>query len=265
MAEFNRRFSPDSDSTSGDAAGDVGPIAFDRKVLQLRKRLVREATQAIGMLENSIKALWTLDADAARSVRREDDQIDCEEVAIEREAYELLALHHPFARDFRVVTFILKVNSDIERVADHASSIAKAVVRISKLRAPHAPLPRWPTALTELGHRVPQICHDLMRAVLNENLGEAKKIVESDEIIDQLERRLFDEAMEMMRGGTHDESILAIGMHVYRIGRELERIGDLMKDIAEELVYLATGEIVRHEGVEARLQAAPPSRTPGGG
>jgi phosphate transport system protein len=241
MADQHLRFSPESQ-----ASGGVAPISFDRKVLQLRKRLVREATQAIGMLEAALKSLSILDAESARSVRREDDEIDTQEVAIEREAYELLALHHPFARDFRIVTFILKVNADIERVADHAASIAKAVVRISKLR-PGTIVPRWPTALTELGHRVPETCHLLLRAVLKEDLQEAKRIVESDEVIDQLERRLFDETMDLMRGGGPDESSLAIGMLVYRIGRELERIGDLMKDIAEELVYLTTGEIVRHE------------------
>lgn len=225
--------------------GGIAPISFDRKVLHLRKRLVREATQAVGMLEGALESLWKLDADEARVVRREDDEIDSEEVAIEKEAYELLTLHHPFARDFRVVTFILKVNADIERVADHAASIAKAVVKISKLR-PGMPPPRWPTALTELGHRVPETCHRLMRAVLDENTEESKRVVESDEVIDALERRLFDETMEMMRAG-NDEATLAIGMMVYRIGRELERIGDLMKDIAEELVYLTTGAIIRHE------------------
>lgn len=234
-------------------AGDA-KYAFDRRIIALKKRLVREATSAVSMLESALNALWTLEADAARAVRGADDTIDSEEVEIEKECYELLTLHHPFARDFRVVTFILKVNSDIERVADHAVSIAKAVVRISKLMAPGSPAPKWPTSLVDLGHRVPAACHGLMRAVLDEDVEAAKAVVEGDEIIDQLDRRLFDEAMEMMKG-ERSEAHLAIGMLVYRVGRELERIGDLMKNIAEDVIYLATGSIVRHEERAAKMKA----------
>jgi phosphate transport system protein len=229
-----------------DATPERSGTSFERRVVQLKRRLVREATMAIGMLESALAALWTLDADAGRSVRSQDDRVDEEEVKIEQECYDLLTLHHPFARDFRVVTFILKVNSDIERVADHATSIAKTVVRISKLR-PGLPVPRWPTALAELGQRVPSFCHDLMRAVLDEDPSAAQRIVAGDEIIDQLDKRLFDEIMEFVRLEGGGEPAMATGMLVYRVGRELERVGDLMKNVAEDIVYLNTGSIVRHE------------------
>lgn len=218
----------------------------ERRIVDLKKRLVREATAAIGMLDQALDALTTLDADKARGVRTRDDNIDQEEVDIEREAYELLALHHPFAHDFRILTFILKANADIERVADHACSVAKAVIRIYKIRAGKG-VPAWPTALVDLGQRVPQLCHQLMRAVLDEDADSARKIVEGDEVIDQLERQLFTEITQMVHGESATEEAVAVGMLTYRVGRELERIGDLMKDIAEEVVYLATGAIVRHE------------------
>lgn len=229
---------------------------FERRVALLKRRLIREATLAIGMLEDSLRALWKLDADAAKAVRGQDDRVDKEEVAIEQECYELLTLHHPFARDFRVVTFILKVNGDIERVADHATSIAKATGKICKLRRGGAG-PAWPTALQDLGARVPAACHDLMRAVLDEDNASAARIVEGDEVIDQLDRRLFDEVMEWVRREGSDEPAMATGMLLYRVGRELERIGDLMKNIAEDIIYLNTGAIVRHERIPG---ANPPAR-----
>lgn len=212
----------------------------EQKVNQLKRRLIREATLAIGMLETALDALWRMDTDTAREVTRYDDRIDREEVQIEQECFKLLTLHHHFAREFRVMTFILKVNADIERVADHACSIAKIVLKIQP------PVPRWPTALEELGERVPMMCHTLMRAVLDEDVAAARELVTADEVIDNLDKRLFDEAVELMSQDSSDPHVLANGLLIHRVGRELERIGDLMTNIAEDIVYLATGDIVRH-------------------
>lgn len=212
----------------------------DQRVAQLKRRLIREATLSIGMLETALDALWRLDVDTAREVTRYDDRIDREEVQIEQECLKILTLQHHFGRDFRVMTFILKVNADIERVADHACSIAKIVLKIRR------PAPAWPTALVELGERVPMMCHTLMRAVLDENVEAARGLVTSDETIDNLDKRLFEEAVDLMSRESSNRDALANGVLIHRIGRELERIGDLMCNIAEDVVYLATGDIIRH-------------------
>jgi phosphate transport system protein len=224
-------------------------LTTDRKIMAVKRRLVREASLAVGMLEAALKALWTLDVDAAMTVRLSDDRVDMEEVAIEQQCYEILALHHPFARDFRVLTFVLKVNADIERVADHASSICKVVKKISEARkaANLSGPPKWPTALVELGERVPAMCHELLRAVLDEDVDAARQLVAADKVIDALDKRAFEEAMEVMKGARGNETDLVIGMLMTRASRELERVGDLMTNIGEDVVYLATGEIIRHE------------------
>lgn len=229
--------------------------AFDRNLAQLKKRLVQEATAAFAMLEGALEALWRLDAVAAKEIRKRDDRIDEEEVQIEAECFRMLALEQPMARDLRIITFIIKVNADIERVADHASSIAKVAARVDASAAP-----KWPTALVEMGQRVPVMCHLLMRAVLDEDPELARKVVDEDETIDRLERRLFDEVDELMRkepGSTRN------GLLIYRAGRELERVGDLMKNIAEDVVYLATGSIVRHEQKRAKHAAEHKPETAG--
>lgn len=216
-------------------------ILFDRKLISLKRRLVREATEAISMLERALDALWRLDRQAAAEVRRTDDSIDREEVQIEQDCFALLTLHHVFARDFRVVTFVLKVNHDIERVADHASSIAKIVTKIQG-----SVPPPWPTALQELGQRVPVRCHELLRAVLDEDVDAARQLVAKDKTIDGLDAKLFGETVEYMRRDQVDPQTLSNGLLIHRAGRELERVGDLMSNIAEEVVYLATGDIIRH-------------------
>src|SRR5690606_3239846 len=141
-----------------------------------------------------------------------------------------------------------RVNSDIERVADHASSIAKVTTRLDTSR----PV-QWPTALVEMGQRVPVMCHSLLRAVLDEDTAIARQIVNEDKTIDRLEKRLFEETEAMMRA---DPGTIRNGLLIYRVGRELERVGDLMKNIAEDVIYLDTGSIVRHEKKRANRAAA---------
>lgn len=202
---------------------------------------MREAAVAVAMLEASLHALWKLDVDAAKRVRRSDDRVDQEEVQIELQAYQLMTLEQPVARDFRILAFILKANSDIERVADHATSVAKLIPRFQK---PIGAV-RWPTALVELGERVPMCCHQLMRAVLEEDAGAARTVVAADETIDRLDQQLFREVVDLIGA---DPGAVNNGLLMYRISRELERVGDLMASIAEEVVYLVTGEIIRHAG-----------------
>jgi len=211
---------------------------FDRSLVMLKRRLVQEATSAVNMLEASLEALWKLDKEAAQGVRRRDDMIDREEVAIEEECLKALTLQQPVARDLRILTFVLKVNSDIERVADHAKSIAKVTLALESVRPP-----RWPTSLVELGQRVPMMCHALLRSVLDEDESGARLVRDEDKTIDALDRRLFDEVVDAIR---KDQVTPADGLLIYRTGRELERVGDLMTSIAEDVIFLATGRIVRH-------------------
>ncbi|MDX9911273.1 MAG: phosphate signaling complex protein PhoU [Phycisphaerales bacterium] len=217
-----------------------GGFEIERQLAPLKRRLVHEATLAIRMLEDALAALWTGDVGTATEVLRRDDEVDDQEVAIEQECYRILALYAPVARDFRTIAFVLKVNADIERVADHATGIAKVVRRL------RPPVPPLPTALRELGQRVPLMCHTLMRAVLDEDMGSAQQIVSSDETIDELEKRCVDEVLELLHQANGRDAELHNALMLYRVARELERIGDLMASIAEDVVYLSSGEIIRH-------------------
>ncbi|MBS0192115.1 MAG: PhoU domain-containing protein [Phycisphaerales bacterium] len=221
-------------------------FTYERRIINLKRRLVREASIATSMLDAAVDALLKLDVEAARAVRRQDDRVDAEEVAIEQECYEILALHHLFARDFRAITFVLKVNTDIERVADHASSIAKVCVKIAQHCDASGGAPRWPTALTELAQRVPMMCHQLLRTVLDEDVEGARSLVRADEIIDQLDKQLFEEVQEFVRSEGRTDQAMTLALYMYRLSRELERVADLMTNVAEDIVYLATGSIVRH-------------------
>jgi phosphate transport system protein len=234
------------------AAPDRRPMsAFERDLVQLRRRVVQQATLVMGMLQEALEGLWEVDRSVAATLKIRDNTIDDEEVAIEQACFRLLALQQPVARDFRVIAFVLRVNTDLERVADHACSIAKTTRKIEGDTPP-----KWPTALVEMGERVPYMCQRLLRAVLDEDAGAARNIIEEDETIDKLHKRLFTETTEFLRAEPNSE---ANGLHIARLGRELERVGDLMANIAEDVVYLVTGSIVRHEHHANEPRESPPS------
>lgn len=221
------------------------------EVAHLLRRLVREAGLAISMLEDALESLWTLDPELAERVRECDDRVDEEEVEIERAALAWLSRADEQAQDFRTVAFILKANGDVERVADHAHSIAKIVIQLGDRLDGRTP--KWPTALEELAQRVPAMCHELLRAVLDRDGRAALAILRSDKTIDQLDRQLFEETLGQMENAQRPD--LAVGLLIHRVGRELERVGDLMKSIAEELIYRETGTIVRHQSRQVRQDA----------
>lgn len=227
----------------------AGETQLDYLLVALRRRLIREASQAIDLLEQAVDSLWELDHERARGVKVIEAQIDSEEVRIEQECFRILALHQPFGGDFRLITFCLKVNADIERVADHAASIAKICRKLE------SPAPEWPRALREMGERIPMMCQALLRAVVNTDIEAANEVVRSDKAIDRLDKQVFLEVTKFI-----EESVdkTATGILMYRISRELERVGDLLGNIAEDIVYLATGEIVRHTSRKSQKPAAKP-------
>lgn len=212
-------------------------IALDADLASVRRRMIREAAQAIEIIKSAIDSLWELDESTAPRISRIEKEIDKEEVRIEQECYRILALKNPFAADFRLITFILRVNTDIERVADHATSIRKIIHRLDE------PAPQWPESLKEMGERIPVMCEQLLRAVVNTDAELARSVVKQDRAIDKLDGLAFDEITELIK---NDPSMASNYLLIYRVARELERVGDLLGNIAEGVIYLVTGNIVRH-------------------
>lgn len=210
---------------------------FSEELANLRRRLIREASMAIDLLVSAVAGLWELDHDLAQRIRSGENEVDTEEVAIEQECLRLLTLERAFGHDMRQLAFCLKVNQDIERVADHASSIAKICLKLQP------PAPVWPTALREMGDRIPVACEELLRAVVNSDVESARLIRAKDKTIDQLDKRAFEEIREHIEREPHNA---ATGLLMYRASRELERVGDLLGNIAEDIIFLETGQIVRH-------------------
>lgn len=214
------------------------PSALNEEIDRLSRRLQSEAVLAVELVENAVDALRKCDREEASEVRRRDTEVDEEEVRIEEECIRLIALHQPVARDLRALMIVIKANGDIERIADHASGVAKAVSYLGDEAAP-----TWPTSLIELAERVIPLCHDTVRALGQRDEATAKRIIEGDAMIDRLTRQVVEEVEDAIGSGALTRRA---GLLAYRASRDLERIGDLCANICEDILYVRSGKIVRH-------------------
>lgn len=164
--------------------------------------------------------------------------IDEREVEIEEECLKILALHQPVAVDLRRTAMLLKINSDLERIADLAVNVAE---RARSLAAePDFPIPKEIGRMTSIAvAMVRQALDAYMR--LDTSLAQA--ICKRDEELDELNRRSIQELLAMMRA---DPDRAEAAMHVFSVSRHIERIGDHATNIAEDVIYLVDGEIARH-------------------
>lgn len=213
--------------------------ALHEGINQLIEHLQSEAMLAVELVEQAVLALRNCDHDIAVEVRRRDTEVDAQEVLIEEQCIRLIALHQPVARDLRALMIVIRANSDIERIADHASGVAKAVAFLG-----NEPSPNWPTSLIELAERIIPLCHDTVRALGQRDEKAARRIIAGDEALD----RLTDEVVKEIESSIGAAGLSRrAGLLAYRACRDLERIGDLCVNICEDILYVQHGKIIRHE------------------
>ncbi len=206
---------------------------------ELRRRALRMASLVEDMLQEACDAVFSADESLANRVVVRDRDVDSEEVQVEAEVIRLLALYQPVGSDLRLLCTILKVNNDLERVADCAVNIGE--------RARHLPLHFDTPQLNELRRMADlarQILRDAVQAYANEDPSAAARVVSADDTVDalygQFIRHLIDEASAAPDG-------MAAHLDILSIAKNLERIADHATNVAEDVIYLATGKIVRHQ------------------
>lgn len=191
-------------------------------------------------LEEAIEALLQRDRDLALQVIANDDVIDRLEIDIEEECLKALALYQPVAVDLRYIVAVIKLNSDLERIGDLAVSIAEvALILIDKDRGYQDPFD-----VRQMCASVNQMVEYVQQALIQSNTARAYEVLAMDQSVNELHRRnylLVEEAINNNRDRD-------IGFYLYfiSISRYLERIGDHVKNIAEDIIYTMEGKIVRH-------------------
>jgi phosphate transport system protein len=179
------------------------------------------------------------DNDEATALMSGDWEIDDMEIQVEEECLKILALHQPVARDLRLIVSIIKINSELERIADIAVNIAKRILTINKTRPDNQALgvDYRPMAAKSL-----EMVKTALDALVTEDAALARTIFLMDEEVNRERDIAYITVVKNM--GMHGDKA-AFLVNVYLIARHLERIGDRAKNIAEEVIYLVEGEIVR--------------------
>lgn len=204
----------------------------------LQRDLLAMATSAEEAIHKAIRALQERDADLAREVIEGDSQIDEEENHVEEECLKILALHQPVAIDLRRIASALKINAELERMADLAEDIAERALQLAHL--PRIPIPEKLQRMTDLTLRM---VRESLDAFVNLDAQMARRVVRMDDEVDQCNREIIDELIRMMRSSPE---MVDPGLSLFSATRHLERIADHATNVAEDVVYLVEGEIIRH-------------------
>lgn len=205
---------------------------------QLRRRALRMASMVEDMLHESCEAVFQPNEALARRVVARDAEVDEEEVAVEAEVIRLLALYQPVGSDLRLLTTILKVNSDLERIADCTVNIAE--------RARHVMVQELANQSEDLKQLVPRVRRAVraaVQALASENADAAREVIAEDEAIDALYGEIV---RQTVASAPQAPEHIAAQLDLLSVAKNLERIADHATNIAEDVVFLMTGAIVRH-------------------
>ena len=196
------------------------------------------------MIDKATQALGERREDLAAEVIAADSAVDQAEVQIEEECLKILALYHPVANDLRRVTVVMKIGAELERVADLAVSIAERSAGIAE----HGGFP-MPERLSEMARESLSMLHDSIDAFVEQNTELARRVCLRDDAVDQLNRQLIDDVVLVMK---QRPDLVEPGLHLFSVIRHVERVADHATNIAEDVVYLVEGAIIRHPRLPRR-------------
>ena len=207
---------------------------FDRELLAVREGVVRMGELVATAIDAAIGALASHDVDAAAAVVVNDEAVNAAQTDLTALIVTTIATQSPVAGDLRFVLSLAHVTYELERIGDHAAGVAKQVARIGTTRNVDGP------GLGRMGELASAILHGVLRALVDLDVDAARRVAAQDDEIDRLYHAYFERALERMRV---EPEWVDVGAHLLFAAKDLERIGDRVTNIAEEVVFLATGEI----------------------
>jgi phosphate transport system protein len=211
-------------------------LQYDRQLSDLQDSLLRLASQVEAAIGRSIQALTNQDVDEARRIIADDDQIDRSQYAIEDTALHLIARQAPIAADLRLISAVISIASELERMGDYAEGIAEIVIRGANepLLKPLHDIP----LMAEISQRM---LREALDAFVNRDADAAGKLGAEDDEVDQLTTKVQNELLRLM---VSDPTTTERAMHLMFVAHNLERVADRATNIAERLVFLVTGRVI---------------------
>jgi phosphate transport system protein len=212
---------------------------YEQELRDVKEGLLYLGALVEKAIDLAIKALMDRDTELAHRVICDDNAIDQLDVEIEDKCIRILALRQPTARDLRFITTAIKINGHLERIGDMAANIAEKAIILSEEppMKPYIDIPR----MSEIARRM---IKESLDALVNENTDLAQKVRMEDETIDSLNEQVFRELLTFM---LEDPKKIHRALIIMQISKSLERISDHAVGVADMVVYMVTGKIVRHE------------------
>jgi len=211
---------------------------FDEELADLKTKLLRMAAQTEDQIDQALTALVTRDSALAREVIERDHQINALDVEIDEESIRLLALHQPAARDLRLVTTAMKIATELERISDLSENVSERVIELNEepQLKPYIDIPM-------MGNMARTMVKHSIDAFVRDDAQLARKVLADDDYVDDLMEQLFRELLSFM---LEDTRTISRAIRLSFIAKYLERMADHATNIAELVVYLVEGKIIRH-------------------
>jgi phosphate transport system protein len=216
----------------------VARIHLNRDLERIRREILELGGLVEDTVDRAILALTERRGDLAREVMEGDDRIDQREVRVEEECLKVLALHQPVAQDLRFIVSVMKVNSDLERMGDLAVNVAERATYL----AANPPLP-VDLGFQRMGEVVRGMLRESLEALVRLDKDRAARVVASDDEVDAWNRHVIETLEDVILAAP---STVRRGIHAISAARHLERIADLATNVAEDVIFLVDGEVVRH-------------------
>ena len=212
---------------------------MEREIENLKKKILTVSANVETALQKAIRSLRNRDAALAQQVIDGDRDIDQMEVDVEEEVLKILALYNPVAIDLRFVISVLKINNELERIGDQAANIAARTVFLNT--HPKIQIPR---EITQMVNGTQTMLKKSLDALINMDSEIARDVLQADDEIDDLHRKMYSLVQEHIRS---DIDKIDCWISVLSVSRQLERTADQVTNIAEDVIYMVEGEIVRHQ------------------
>jgi phosphate transport system protein len=215
--------------------------AYEQELRQLKYRLLAMGGRCEQLITMATRAIGELDADLAKKVEQTDRAINVEEVAIDEATVRILALRQPVGRDLRFLVLSLKVVTDLERIGDESVNLAERAVEL----AGQPPILNLQPQLHELAQAAAQMVHQALDSFVTEDVALARSVLAADDHVDALYGALLRASMALVE---HNPTRVHDGFRFAFCAKYLERIADHATNIAEQVVFMVSGEDVRHSG-----------------
>jgi phosphate transport system protein len=211
---------------------------YERFLLEIREKLLTMAASVEKAIYDAIRALVERDSNLAQQVIEGDDAIDAQEVVLEDRCIRLLVMRQPVARDLRFVTTAIKINYDLERIADNAVNIAERALELNEepILKPYIDIPR-------MADTARAMLRDVLDAFVNQDAAKAMEVIKADDLVDDLNSQIFRELLTFMM---EDQHTIPRAIRIMFVSKYLERIADHTTNIAEMVIFMVTGRSVRH-------------------